>query len=128
MSVVKYLLDENVDPLYRRELLRREPSMTVMKMGDFGALPEGSLDPEILDWCQANGFLPVTNNRTSMPVHMSDHIAMGHHAEGVLILSPNLIIGQTLDILVLIRGASELEEYQNQIVHLPLRPTGTALP
>jgi hypothetical protein len=34
MSAMRLLLDENVDPLYRQELLRREPTLVVWRVGD----------------------------------------------------------------------------------------------
>jgi hypothetical protein len=45
MSAVRFLLDENVAPLYRRELLRRDPALIVWKVGDVSAPPGGMLDP-----------------------------------------------------------------------------------
>ena len=33
MSNIRYLLDENVDPLFRRELLKREPTLVVWSIG-----------------------------------------------------------------------------------------------
>jgi hypothetical protein len=42
MNVIRYLLDENVDPIYRIELLRREPSLTIWRIGSPGAPPPRS--------------------------------------------------------------------------------------
>lgn len=44
MSVIRYLLDENVDPLFRTELLKREPDMVVWRIGDPTTPPSGTLD------------------------------------------------------------------------------------
>ncbi len=55
-----------------------------------------------------------------MPIHLTDHIAEGRHVPGILILNPDLSIGQTLDELILIAEASFDDEYQDRIVHLPL--------
>ena len=60
-------MDENVDPLYQIQLLRREPKLIVWAVGDEGAPPKSTLDPEILIWCEEHGFVLVTNNGTSMP-------------------------------------------------------------
>ncbi|MGL5066106.1 MAG: hypothetical protein ACRC62_39555 [Microcoleus sp.] len=69
---------------------------------------------------EENEFILVTNNRKSMPVHLADHIAAGRHIPGILILNAKLTIGQTIDELTLIAEAAFDEEYQDQIVHLPL--------
>ncbi len=37
MSAIRFLLDENVAPFYRRELLRRDPALVIWKVGDISA-------------------------------------------------------------------------------------------
>lgn len=120
MSVIRYLLDENVDPIYRSELLRREPAMIIWLVGTPGAPPRGTPDPEILRWCETHSFILVTNNRKSMPVHLGDFLAEGGHIPGILELNPNMGIGDTIDELWLIWGVSDSTMYQDQIVYLPL--------
>lgn len=120
MNTICYLLDENVDPLFRTELLNREPTLVIWKIGDPGVLPKGTLDPDILCWCEANGFILVTNNRKSMPRHLTDHLAQGRHVPGIIELNPNMGIGETIEELLLIWGASDVSEYQDVIIYLPL--------
>lgn len=48
MTEIRYLMDENVNPLLRRELLQREPNLVVWQVGLLGAPEYGTLDPEIL--------------------------------------------------------------------------------
>jgi hypothetical protein len=52
-------------------------------MGDGQALRRGTLDPEVLVWCEAHDCVLVTDNRRSMPGHLADHIAVGRHVEGI---------------------------------------------
>jgi len=116
-----YLMDENVAPIYQTQLLRREPDLVVWAVGDEGSPPKGTLDPDILIWCEKHGFVLVTNNRTSMPPHLAEHLAQGHHVPGIFILNPKMSIGETIEELILIALASEDDEYQNYITHLPLQ-------
>ncbi|MBF2017529.1 MAG: DUF5615 family PIN-like protein [Richelia sp. RM2_1_2] len=117
---LKYLIDENVNPLYPKQIRQREPSIIVKVVGELNIPPKGTLDPEILDWCEENNFVLVTNNRTSMPVHLADHIAKNRHIPGILIINPNLSVGENLEELILLALASEENEYQDRIVYLPL--------
>ncbi len=55
-----------------------------------------------------------------MPVHLADHIAEGRHVPGIFILNPKLSMGQNIDELILIAEGSFDNEYQDQIVNLPL--------
>ena len=82
--------------------------------------PRGTLDPEILLWCEEYDFILVTNNRKSMPVHLRDHIAQGRHVPGIFILNSDLSIGRNLEELSVIAKASFAGEYQDQIVYLPI--------
>jgi hypothetical protein len=117
---IRYLLDENVDPIYRHELLRREPTLTIWLVVAPGTPPRGTPDPAILRWCEAHGFLLVTNNRKSMPMHLRDHLATHGHIPGILALNPKMGIGETIEELWLIWSASEGQEYQDQIAYLPV--------
>jgi hypothetical protein len=120
VSAIRYLLDEHVDPALRAQLVRHEPDLAVWIIGDPGAPRHGSPDADILLWCEANGFSLVTNNRRSMPVHLGDHLAAGHHVPGIFVLNPNMTMGATIDELRLIWGASEPEEYRDLLLYLPL--------
>ncbi len=117
---VRYLLDEHVDPLYKTQILRQQPDLTVWLVGDPDAPPRGTLDPDILRWCEDTGFILVTNNRKSMPGHLIDHVHSGRHVPGILTLNPDMSIGQTIDQLLLIAAASVDFEYQDLITYLPI--------
>jgi hypothetical protein len=120
MSDICYLLDENADPLFRVELLKREPELVVWKIGDPGAPPTGTPDPVILRWCEENSFILVTNNRKSIPRHLRDHLAEGRHVPGIFELNPDMGIGETIEELLLIWSASAADEYRDLLIYLPL--------
>ena len=116
-----YLLDEHIPPTYCTQLLHHEPSLTVWIIGDEGAPPRGTPDPEILNWCEQNGFILVTNNRKSMPRHLAGHLAEGRNIPGIITVDLNAPMGTILEDLILMAGASGEDEFLNRIVYLPLR-------
>lgn len=116
----KYLMDENVDPVYTTQLRRLNPDLFVMAVGDLTAPSRGTLDPEISLWCEDHDFVLVTNNRKSMPVHLADHVAQEHHVPGIFILNQKLGVGENIDQLILIAEGSFENEYQDRIEFLPL--------
>ncbi|MGH9835650.1 MAG: DUF5615 family PIN-like protein [Blastocatellia bacterium] len=93
--MLKYLLDEHVSHAYRKQLLRREPSLTVR--------------------------IIVTNNRSTMPVHLADHLAEGRHVPGIFILNPQMGFGETIEELILLAMASVEGEFRDQIAFLPYK-------
>jgi len=120
---VRYLLDENLPPLYQEQLLRYQPNLTVLMIGELSDIKipaKGTLDPDILIWCEINQFILVTNNRTSMPVHLAEHLSQHRQTPGIFVLRPKATVGQIIDDLILIALAGEPQEYQNLITHIPL--------
>ena len=118
--MINFLLDENVNPRLQRAVRSHPNPPTVRRVGRLEAPPRGTLDPEILLWCEANDFVLVTKNRASMPVHLREHLQAGRHVPGILILSNKLALGETAEDLYLIAVASQPEEYADLIRHLPI--------
>jgi len=94
--------------------------MDVWRVGDPGAPETGTLDPAILEWCEENAFILVTGNRKSMPRHLQEHLAQNRHVPGILLLNRSSGVGEIIDDLLVIWGASDLDEYQDTMVYLPL--------
>ena len=115
----RFLIDENISPEYRTQLLYHEPSLTVFVIGDEGTPAKGTPDPEILVWCEQNQFSLITNNRESMPQHLADHLAAGHHVPGIFTINRKVSMGLIIDQLLLIAGASDEDEYMDEIKYLP---------
>ena len=90
-------------------------------MGDEAVPPIGTLDPDILKWIETNNCLLITNNRASIPVHLKDHLAQGLHIPGINQLPRRMDIRMVLEDLLLIYLLGEPDEFQDQIIYLPLR-------
>lgn len=112
---IKYLMDENLPPIYQIQLRRKEPDLVVWAVGDPNTPQKGTLDPDILLWCERYDFILVTNNRSSMPVHL----AQRHHIHGIFQINPSMSVGETIEELVLAALASLDDEYCDRISYLP---------
>jgi len=55
-----------------------------------------------------------------MPRHLRDHLTLGRHVPGILVISPAMTMGQFIDELALLAGASEAGEYADLMLYLPL--------
>ncbi|MGH2585571.1 MAG: DUF5615 family PIN-like protein [Dehalococcoidia bacterium] len=120
MAAFQILLDENLSPVYRRELLRHAPDMTIWRVGDPGTPPSGTEDPVILKWCEASGFVLVTSNRHSMPGHLREHLANGGHVPGILSFTQDTPIGLAIEHVLIVAIAGRDDDVRDQIVYLPL--------
>jgi hypothetical protein len=111
-------MDENLSPLYKRQLLKNNPNLRVFAVGDPGSPPKGTLDPEILRWCEENRCILITDNRKSMPLHLRAHLFKEHHIPGIITLNISMSIGETIEALLLIAGAGIPDDYQDCITYL----------
>ncbi|MBO1347798.1 MAG: DUF5615 family PIN-like protein [Hormoscilla sp. GUM202] len=117
---IHYLIDENLPPLYREQLSRRQPDLTVWMVGDPGVPPKSTLDPEILIWCEVNNSILVTDNRTSMPVHLAEHLTQKRWSLGIFALRQKATIGKIIEDLILIARAGDPKDYPDRITYIPL--------
>lgn len=111
--MIGFLLDENIPFLIRTQLLAHNPLLRVYRVGDGTAPPTGTLDPDILYWIEDHDCLLVTYNRKSMPNHLADHLAQGHHVPGILQLRKDLSTGAIIEELIFIAGASLPNEHRD---------------
>lgn len=116
---VRFLLDENLSPRLKLALHRMEPLIDVLCVGDPGAPGFGTLDPEILIYLERHQRLLVTNNRVSMPGHLTTHWESGHRIWGLIWIKPDTSMGTLIQELHLLWFASEAEEWENRIEWIP---------
>lgn len=115
-----FLLDEHVSRAIQRQLRRIEPKINILAVGNPEAPPVGTSDPDILIWMEENGYILVTENRSTIPGHISDHFAMGRHFPGVFWIRPGTGIGSLVEELHLIWHTSEAEEYLDYAIFIPM--------
>jgi len=122
MSQVRYLIDESARLSVVAALRRAEPTMDVWRVGQASMPPFGTLDPDILVFCEQQQRVLVSLDRASMLDHVAAHHATGGHTWGVLLVTRRCTLRQLLDDLILIWTASEAEEWCDTIHYLPLFP------
>jgi hypothetical protein len=94
MSKPRLLCDECIDPDLIAALRQLDPSIDIIRVGDAGTPPRGTLDPDLLLAAEAMGRVLITNDRNTMPGHLISHFAAGHHTAGVILLRRGFSIGK----------------------------------
>lgn len=115
---LQYLCDENVESALIAALRRRDAELTIWAIGEPGAPAHGTLDPDILIWCEEHNFVLITNNRRSMPAHLADHLRAGRHIPGIFQLNPGVGNDEAVTLLVLAAYASRPDEHRDQLRYL----------
>ena len=116
----RFLIDEHVNRAIQRQLRRIQPDIDVLSIGDPGAPRTGTPDPEILIWIEKNGYILLTENRSTMPNHIAEHHASGRQFPGIFWLRPSAGIGKVVEELFLIWATSDAEEFRNCSFYIPL--------
>jgi predicted nuclease of predicted toxin-antitoxin system len=116
---VRFLLDENLSPRLKVALLRLNPTVDVVRVGDPDAPSLGTRDPDVLRYLETSQRLLVTSNRTSMSDHIEAHWAVGGHLWGLLWVRPGTPVGRLAQDLLLVWEASEAEEWIDQLDWIP---------
>ncbi|WP_292867903.1 DUF5615 family PIN-like protein [Nostoc sp. LPT] len=81
---VRFLLDENLSPKLKTSVLRLNPAIDILRVGDAEAPLLGTLDPDILRYLELSQRMLVTDNRKSMPEHLEEHWGDGGHIWGLV--------------------------------------------
>lgn len=113
----RFLLDEHLDRTIQAQL--RE--IHIRLIGDKGVPPRGTPDPDILTWIEHNTCILVTNNRTTMPRHLIEHLQAGGHVPGILCFPQRTSIGTYIKELRRIWNSFTPEHYRDIIQYLPQR-------
>jgi len=75
---VRFLLDENLPPRLKAALLRLNPAIDVVRVGDPGAPQSGTPDPDVLRYLELSQQILITLNRKSMPASDMQKEATAH--------------------------------------------------
>ncbi len=118
---VHFLLDENLSPRLKVALRRLDARIDVLRVGDDGAPPLQTSDPDILHFLARSHRLLVTDNRSTIPEHLITHYAReGESHWGILWVRPGTSLGEIAANLHLIWLASEAEEWLDRTDWIPL--------
>lgn len=115
----RFLLDENVSLNVQTQLKRLGNEIVVLAVGDPDAPGKGTQDPEILLWLEANDFILVTENRRTMPEHLTRHYEEGHFVPGILWIRPRTSLGRIVETLFQLWLSSEHEQFLHRNEFIP---------
>ena len=116
---IKFLLDENLSPSLKIAVLRLNPNIDILRVGDKNTPKLGTLDPDVLIYLGTSQRLLITDNRTSMPEHLKEYWQTHQKIWGLLWVRPVTTMGKLAEELILIWETSEAEEWINVIDWIP---------
>jgi hypothetical protein len=118
--MILLLTDENFNHRILRGLLRDdiELEIDIIRIQDTEVYQAD--DPTILEWAADEGRVVITHDVNTMTKHAYDRIKDGKTMLGLIIVPKNLDIGDAIAEIKFLIGATEPEEFENQVIYLPL--------
>lgn len=116
---IRFLLDENLSPKLKVAVLRLNPAIDILRVGDSDTPPLGTLDPELLNYLELSHRLLVTDNRKSIPGHLEVHWGAGGHIWGLVWLRPSGTIRTWAEAIFMMWEVSEAEEWIDIVDWIP---------
>lgn len=116
---MRFATDENFDGRILDGLRARLPHLEIVRVQDT-ALYQAP-DPALLAWLADEGRILLTHDVSTMPRYVYDRVHAGQPVPGVIAVHRHTPIGQAIDELEILIGASEPEDFANQVTYIPIR-------
>lgn len=117
--MIRFLSDEDFNRRILRGLRRRLPALDVVRVQDVGLTAKP--DAEVLDWAASENRVVLTHDVTTMSRHAFDRVNQNLPMPGVIEVAQDVPIGEAIEELALIAECSLENEWQNQLIFLPLK-------
>jgi hypothetical protein len=80
----------------------------------------GADDPMVLEWAATNNRLILTHDVQTLPGFAYHRVRAQRPMSGVIEVPAELTVGAAIDDILVIAGASSPEDWEGQIIFLPL--------
>jgi hypothetical protein len=111
--------DENFNNDILRGLLRRDPSLDIVRIQDIGLTH--APDSEVLEWAARENRVLLTHDRNTITKFAYQRVRSGKSMPGVIEVDRSVPMKVAIEDILLLSVLSESGELQGQIIYLPLR-------
>jgi hypothetical protein len=116
--MLRFLTDEDFDGRLTSALRARLAGLDLVRVQDVGLMHSPDLD--ILAWAAAAGRIVLTHDRNTMTGFATTRVKAGQPMPGLFVVDRQASSGRTLDDLEALAAASEMDEWRDQIIFVPL--------
>ena len=111
--------DENFNNDILRGLMRRDPSLDIVRIQDVGLTK--APDPVVLEWAAQENRVLLTHDRNTIIKFAYERVMNGKPMPGVIEVSRSIPVSIVIDDILLIALTSDSGDWEGQIIYLPLR-------
>ena len=116
--MLRLLADENFNHDIVRGLLRRKPTVEIVRVQDVGL--SGADDATVLAWAADQGRIVLTQDVSTLTKYAYQRVQAGQSMPGVFEVGRTAPIGRAIEDLLLLVECSLAGEWEGQVRYLPL--------
>jgi hypothetical protein len=116
--MLRYLADEDFDNRILKAFRRREPGLDWIRVQDVGL--SRCHDELVLQLAAENGRVVLTRDVSTMTAAAYDRIERAEPMPGLIVVPHRMAIGQAIDELIFLAKDSMPDEWEGQVIWLPL--------
>ncbi len=117
--MLRLAADENFNNNIVRGLLRRNPTLDIVRIQDVGL--SGADDPQVLAWAAQEGRILLTHDVATMTHYACERIQAGLPMPGIFEVRRSVPVGRVIEDILLLAECGLDGEWDGQIRYLPLR-------
>lgn len=117
--MVRFLADENFNNDIMRGVLRRNSDIDLVRIQDIGLT--GVEDPKILQWAATENRILLSHDVATITKYAYERVEAGLPMPGVFEVGHAVPIAVAIDDILLIAEFSLEDEWEGQVIYLPLR-------
>jgi hypothetical protein len=114
---IRFQADADLNQIIVSAVLRRVPTIEFRTATTAGLA--GLADQQVLARAARDGRILVTHDQTTMPRHFGEFV-QAHRSPGLLVVPQHLPVRQVADDLILVWTATDMHEWVDRIVFLPI--------
>ena len=114
---IRFLADADLNQALVEGIRLREPALDFLSAVE--ARLEGMSDHAVLDLAANQGRILVSQDASTMPVHIMRFLNEGKRSPGVFLVPQDAVIRDVIDAIILVWSASSPADWATQIHHLP---------
>lgn len=111
--------DENFNNDILRGLLRRDPTLDIVRIQDVGVTH--APDPIVLEWAAQENRVLLTHDLNTITKFAYERIVAGKRMPGVIEVNRSVPISVAIEDILLLAVTSSSGDWKGQIIYLPLR-------
>jgi endonuclease/exonuclease/phosphatase family metal-dependent hydrolase len=117
--MLRLAADENFNNNIVRGILRRKANVDIVRVQEVDL--SGADDPAVLEWAAQQSRVLLTHDVSTITRYAYERIEAGKIMPGIFEVSRTAPIGSVIEDILLIIECSLEEEWEGQIIYLPLK-------